>query len=202
MNKKIYLLVATLFFTGALMAQQFRSGIKGGFNYSSLYVDDVEDRKIRPGFHFGFFGQSELSDAVALQTELLYTTAGNRSTYRAGPFDGTVDFNLNYLQVPVMLNLKVADALEFHGGLYAAYLVGANTSSEGDFGTSFQELDRENFKDLDFGFAAGFGVNFGDLQLGLRYNLGLTEIADSNGARDLIGDSKNVVGQIYAAIGL
>ncbi|MEP5612906.1 MAG: porin family protein [Cyclobacteriaceae bacterium] len=199
--RKTYLFIAALLLTTSSMAQEFRSGIKGGFNYSSLYVDDVEDRKIRPGFHIGFFGQSQLADAVALQTELLYTTAGNRSTYDVGPFDGTVDFNLNYLQVPVMLNFKIADALELHGGLYAAYLIGANTSTDGDFGAGFQELDQDNFNDLDFGFAAGLGANFGNLQLGLRYNLGLSEIADSANARDLIGDSKNVIGQIYAAIG-
>ncbi|MFY0598889.1 MAG: PorT family protein [Cyclobacteriaceae bacterium] len=201
MKKRTHLLLAIILLSGSLSAQQFRSGVKGGFNYSSLYVDDVEDRKIRPGFHAGFFVQSELVEAVGIQTELLFTTAGNRTTYDVGPFDGTVDFNLNYVQLPVMLNLKVVDILEFHGGLYAAYLVGANTSTEGDFGSGFEELDRDNFKDLDFGFAAGLGVNFGNLQAGLRYNLGLTEIADSDSSRDLLGDSKNVVGQIYVAIG-
>lgn len=109
--KRTYLFIATVLLTASAMAQEFRSGIKGGFNYSSLYIDDVEDRRIRPDVHFGFFGQSQLADAVGLQTELLFTTAGIRSTYDFGPFDGTVDFNLSYLQFPVMLNFKIADAL-------------------------------------------------------------------------------------------
>lgn len=81
------------------------------------------------------------------------------------------------------------------------YLLGASSSTEGDFGLGFEELDRDNFQNFDFGFATGVGVNLGNLQVGLRYNLGLAEIADSAGARDLVGDSKNVVGQIYGAIG-
>ncbi|MEO9871972.1 porin family protein [Ekhidna sp.] len=201
MKIKLFLLTSCLVLVIGAHAQNFRSGIKGGFNYSSLYVDDVEDRKIRPGFHIGVFGQTPLGEATALQTELLYTTAGNRTTYNSGPFDGEVDFNLNYLQLPVLLNFKVADILEIHAGGYAALLLGANTSSEGDFGSSFQELDRDNFESLDFGVAAGVGVNLSALQIGLRYNLGLTEIAKSSSAQDLLGDSKNVVGQVYIALG-
>jgi hypothetical protein len=41
----------------SVSAQKFRSGIKGGFNYSTLNIDAVEDRKMRPGFHGGFLGK-------------------------------------------------------------------------------------------------------------------------------------------------
>ena len=203
MRKSKYLF--TLLFIFLLFganAQKFRSGIKGGFNFSTLYIDEVEDRQIRPGFHIGVFGQSPLSEAVALQTELLFTTAGNRSIYSTGPFDGEIDFNINYLQLPIMLNFKIADAFEIHVGPYAAYLIGANTSSEGDFGSSFSELDRDNFQNFDFGLASGVGFNLDDLQVGVRYNLGFNEIAKSTTAKDLMGDSKNVVGQLYIALGL
>lgn len=196
------LILSIIFIITSASAQKIRSGIKGGFNYSSLYIDDVEDRKIRPGFHVGFFGQSALGEATAIQTELLYTTAGNKSTYNVAGLNGEIDFNLNYIQLPVMLNLKIAGILEVHGGIYAAYLIGANSKSDGNFGSGYQELNRDGFKDLDFGLAAGAGVNFGDLQVGLRYNLGLTEVADSNSARSRIGSSKNVVGQFYLALGL
>jgi hypothetical protein len=119
-----------------------------------------------------------------------------------GVFNDNIDFNLNYIQMPIMFNLKIAGFLELHGGLYLAYLIGANTKSEGDFGSGYQELNKDNFKDLDFEFATGAGINFGDLQIGLRYNLGLTKVADSSNARSLIGNSKNVVGQVYLALGL
>ena len=125
-NSKLILTVL-LIIGGAMVAQaqKFRSGVKAGFNYSALYVEDVEDRSIRPGFHAGVFGQSQIGESSALQVELLYTTAGNRTTYSAGPIDGEVDFNLNYIQLPVLLNFKIIDLLEIHAGPYASYLINA-----------------------------------------------------------------------------
>ncbi|MEQ9426926.1 MAG: porin family protein [Cyclobacteriaceae bacterium] len=202
MNKKIFYTAVAVLVTFSVSAQEFRSGIKGGFNWSALYIDEVEDRQVRPGFNIGIYGQSQLGEATALQSELLYTTAGNRSTYNVGPFDGEADFNLNYLQLPVFFNFKIVDILELHAGGYGSFLIGANSSTEGDFGSSFQELDRGNFKDYDFGLVTGAAINFSDLQIGVRYNLGLTQIADSPAAKDLMGNSKNVVGQIYIALGL
>ena len=41
----------------------------------------------------------------------------------------------------------------------------------------FRQLDRDNFDNWDYGLVGGVGFNFGDIQLGARYNYGLNEIA-------------------------
>lgn len=185
---------------------EFRSGVKGGFNFTNLYAEDVDDENLRPGFNVGVFVQAPIGDGIGLQTELLYTTAGNRSTYDIASFNGDVDFNLNYIQVPVMLVVKFADVMEFHGGTYAAYLLNANVDASGDADFS-EEIDKENFKTWDFGLATGLAVNFDKLQVGARLNLGLVTIANDGDAlsetvtREILGDSKNLGGQIYVAIG-
>lgn len=177
---------------------QMRAGIKGGLNVSNLYIDDVDDENARYGFNVGVYGQVFSTNAFAIQPELLFSTKGTRAEY-GGLIDQTVKFNLNYLDLPVLAVFKLGDAAEIHAGPYASYLLGSNISYSGDLGSGSDEIDRDHLRPFDFGLAAGFGLNFGPMQVGARYNLGLTEIADSDAARQLLGNSKNSCAQLYLA---
>ncbi|WP_323755382.1 porin family protein [Roseivirga sp.] len=198
----IFSLLSLVAFTSQSQAQEFRSGIKGSFNLSNFYSNDIDDNNLRPGFSFGVFNESQIGPTAAIQTEFLFSTKGNRSEYRSGPFNGEAKFNLNYLELPVMLDLKAGSALDITFGPYVSYLVSANVTTEGDFGSSYSEIDRDELKAFDFGFSGGLGLNFGNTELGARYNLGLTEIANSNNARSVMGDAKNSVIQFYIALGM
>jgi len=198
----IFSLLSLVAFTNMSHAQEFRSGIKGSFNLSNLYTNDIDDNNLRAGFSLGIFKENQIGPSSAIQTELLFSTKGNRSEYRSGPFDGEAKFNLNYIELPIMLDLKAGSALDVSFGPYISYLISANITTEGDFGNSFSEIDRDNLKPFDFGFSGGLGLNFGTTELGARYNLGLTEIADSDNARAVMGDAKNSVIQFYIALGM
>ena len=178
------------------------AGIKGGANISNLYVDNVNDENARIGFHVGVYGQLLSSRVFAIQPEINYSTKGTRIESSFLGIDQTTKFNLNYIDVPVLAVFKLGDSFEIHAGPYWSYLVGANISSDGDLGEDFRDVDRNNFENWDFGVAGGIGFNFSGGQLGLRYNYGLREIAKSDGARALLGDSKNSVGQVYVALNL
>lgn len=195
-------LLSLVAFTKQGQAQEFRSGIKGSFNLSNLYTNDIDDNNLRAGFSLGIFKESQIGPSSAIQTELLFSKKGNRSEYRSGLFDGEAKFNLNYLELPIMLDLKAGSALDISFGPYVSYLISSNVTTNGDFGSSFSEIDRDNLSPFDFGFSGGLGLNFGNAELGARYNLGLVEIADSNNARAIMGDAKNSVIQFYLALGM
>jgi len=178
-----------------------RMGIKGGLNLSNLYLDDVSDENARIGLNIGVYGQLLSSDVFALQPELLFSTKGSHNEFD-GFADQTVKFNLNYLDLPVLAVFKLGESAEIHAGGYASYLLNANISYDGDLGSGSEDLDRDNFKSFDYGLVGGFGLNFGALQVGARYNFGLVEIADSDAADLIIGDAKNSVAQIYMAFNL
>ncbi|MFO7259211.1 MAG: porin family protein [Bacteroidota bacterium] len=182
-------------------AQDRRMGVKGGLNLSNLYVDDVDDENARVGFHVGVYGQIFSTETFAIQPELLYTTKGSETEW-SGVIDQTVKFNLNYLELPILAVFKLGDAAEIHVGPYFSYLLGANIDTEGDLGGGTEDLDRDNFKSFDFGLTGGFGLNFGAVQVGARYNYGLSEIADSDAAELLLGDSRNSCAQVYVALNL
>lgn len=81
--------------------------------------------------------------------------------------------------------------------------MGANIDTEGDLGDGFARLDRNNFNKWDYGLVGGLGINLGPgVQIGARYNYGLKEIADSRGARAILGNTKNSVAQLYVAFNL
>lgn len=185
-----------------LMAQsEPKMGVKGGLNVSNLYIDDVNDENARFGFNVGLYGQLLSSDVFALQPELLFSTKGSRDEFD-GLADETVKFNLNYLDLPVLAVFKLGESAEIHAGAYASYLLNANISYEGDLGNGGEDIDRDNFKSYDYGLVGGFGLNFGNLQVGARYNYGFVKLADSDAAELVLGDAKNSVAQIYMAVNL
>lgn len=179
-----------------------RAGIKGGLNLSNLITDEVTDRDARVGFHAGVYGQLFVTEGFAVQPELNFSTKGNRVTSNFGIIDQETKFNLSYLDIPILAVFKLGNVAEIHAGPYWAYLVGASIDTDGDLGDDFVELDRKNFDNWDYGLVGGIGFNLGDVQLGARYNYGLNEIARSDGAKNLLGNARNSVGQVYLAFNM
>ena len=180
---------------------QARAGIKGGLNVSNLYIDNIHDENARYGFNVGLYGQILSSDFFAIQPELLYSTKGSKAFYE-DIVNQTVQYNLNYLDLPVLAVFKLGKSAEIHVGPYASYLLNANVSYSGDAINGDDEINKDDLKSYDYGLAGGFGLNFGPLQAGVRYNYGLVKIADSDQAKLYLGDSKNSVAQIYLSLNL
>ncbi len=178
-----------------------RIGIKGGFNASNFYSNDVSDQNMRIGFHVGVFTEIAFAESVSLQPELLLSTKGNRATYNIAGLDGEVKTNLTYIDIPVLVKVTLGETLNLHIGPYFSYLIGANASSDGDLGSGSDDLDRDNFKTWDYGLAGGIGVDLEAVTIGARYNLGLADIAESTAAKAVFDDSKNSVLQAYIAVG-
>jgi hypothetical protein len=181
---------------------QMRAGVKGGLNVSNLYVDEVSDENARFGVNLGFYGQILSSDVFAIQPELLFSTKGSEIEYGGSFFDQTIKYNLSYLDLPVLAVFKLGESAEIHVGPYVGYLLGAKISHEGDLGNGADEIDRDHLKAFDYGLSAGFGLNFGNFQVGTRYNYGLAKLADSDIAQLVLGDAKNSLAQVYLSLNL
>src|SRR5690606_28787965 len=101
MKKITTLLVAILFVTsGSLFAQAGESkvGFKAGLNLANFHGDDVEDTKMKMGFHVGGFVTVPFGN-IAFQPELLISTRGAK--YDSDDFDAST--NLMYVDVPLLL---------------------------------------------------------------------------------------------------
>jgi hypothetical protein len=182
-------------------AQEFHGGIKGGLNLTNLYIDDVSDENARLGFNAGVFGQWELAEAFGIQPEILYSSKGAKAEYDIVGFEGENKFNLSYIDVPILAVFKIGESFEIHAGPYFSYLLGANISTDGDLGEGVDEVDKDNLSETDFGLSGGVAFGSEQTKVGLRYNHGLKEVADSDAARTLLGDAKNSALQLYVSFG-
>ncbi len=203
---KMALVGATFLATALSVSAQGPSvGVKVGGNLSNFHKGEVNDNNARFGFNLGLMGRTSADEAIGLQAELLYTTNGTKTTYSSfGKYvNQTVDYKLGYIQLPIMVSLRFGQsAFEIQAGGYAAYLVSADVTTTGDFGNGTNSLDKSNFNSLDAGLVGGIAFNPGPLQIGLRYDYGLTNIANSADATAFLGSAKNSCAQLYLAIGI
>lgn len=182
----------TLFLTasfGMLHAQDnnvnTEFGVKGGFNMSNLYTDDADDENILYGFNAGVYATLPVSDFVAIQPELLFTTRGSELEYNNALAQGNVKLKLNYIELPLLVRVNITKNFNIHAGGYASYMVSAKSTGDGDFEFEDQ-YDTDDFNKFDAGLAGGIGVDFSPLSVGLRYNYGLTTIEkDGDDSSDL-----------------
>jgi len=182
----------TLFLTasfGMLHAQDnnvnTEFGVKGGLNMSNLYTDDADDENVLFGFNAGVYATLPVSDFVAIQPELLFTTRGSKLEYNNALAQGNVKLKLNYIELPLLVRVNITKNFNIHAGGYASYMVSAKSTGDGDFEFENQ-YDTGDFNKFDAGLAGGIGVDFSPLSVGLRYNYGLTTIVkDGDDSSDL-----------------
>lgn len=212
-NMLIYLLVLGSVLTAAAQEQQTSAenalspkfGAKGGINLSNLYVDDADDENIKLGLNLGLYAKIPLTKGLSIQPELIYSSKGAKLTYSNFILGkGEYRFNLNYVELPVLAVINVANHLNLHAGGYVSYLVSANIKDMDDNGTinNIKELKADNFNRFDYGLAGGLGVDVEHFTIGARYNYGLKEIGESGSlSGNLTKNSKNSVISIYIGFG-
>ncbi|CAD0009543.1 porin family protein [Flavobacterium chungangense] len=190
-KQSFYLYALTLFMTasfGMLQAQEnvtTEFGIKGGLNMSNLYTDDADDENVLFGFNAGVYATLPVSDFVAIQPELLFTTRGSKLEYNNALIEGNAKFKLNYIELPLLVRVNLTKNFNIHAGGYASYLVSSKVTGEGSFNFE-EEFDTDNFNKFDAGLAAGVGLDFNPISIGVRYNYGLTTIVkDGDDSSDL-----------------
>lgn len=182
-------------------------GIKGGVNFSNLYSDDVDDENVLTGFNLGLYAKLPITDFIAVQPEISYTTKGAELVYNNAFADGTARFKLGYIEVPVVLVFDITENFNIHAGPYFGYLIDGKVTNESNGGTfDFEEnLDEDDFNRFDAGIAAGVGFDFGTIGVGARYNYGLTNVGKERtygGSDYTFPDAKNSVLNVYVTFGL
>jgi hypothetical protein len=179
--KKLVLTVAAVFAFGFANAQETKFGVKAGLNLANVNGDDVSDNSSRLSFHVGGFAEIKLDDKFAIQPELVYSVQGTKIDVGASE---DLVYDLQYINVPVMAKYYATEQLSLEVGPQIGFLTSAKAKFDGDS----QDI-KDTLKSTDFGVNFGAGYNFTEnISAGLRYNLGLSNIADADGA-----DVKNSV---------
>ena len=180
-------------------------GFKGGLNFSNLYSDNVDDNNVLTGFNAGLYAKFPITNNIAIQPEISYTTKGAELVYNNAFVQGTAKFNVNYIEVPVILVMNITDNFNVQVGPYAAYMVSGKTTNNSNIFSSQTELDTKDFNKFDAGIAGGLGVDLDVVNFGVRYNYGLTNVGKERnygGTSYTFPDAKNSVLSVYVGLRL
>src|SRR5690606_29952367 len=90
-------------------------GVKAGVNLANIQGDDVGELDSRTSFHLGLFLEIPISERFSFQPEVLYSgqgfTAVSRDQDNIFDVDDNVEYQLSYIQVPLMAKFYLVKGL-------------------------------------------------------------------------------------------
>ena len=168
MQKIILSLCFILTLSAAVSAQTLHIGAKAGANFGKIDGESFKD-----GYNFGYVAGAYvdlgLSKTLGIQPELLFSQT-NTTVDSGFGLVKPKDLHLNYLNIPILLNIKASKLLTFQVGPQFSILMNNDKS--------LTENGQDAFKNGDFAAVLGAQLNFGLLNVYGRYNIGLSDIGD------------------------
>lgn len=171
---KIITMLFTAFLCGnAAQAQDFTFGPKVGYNNAKLEGKswtEFHDTNSMSGFHVGAFAEIRFNK-FAIQPEVYYSSTSGK--LKATSDNVEHDFDLNYVNVPLMLKYYITNGIAIEAGPQAGFLT--------DSKVKFTDLDPNSpkFNDFDFSLNVGLSVNLPlNFMISARYNAGMTNVID------------------------
>ncbi len=164
--------------------------------------------KYREGLAAGVDLQYQATDILAYSIGIGYTRQGCKykdsdlSQAEPGNYTGfsNVRTNLDYLNVPLMGHIYIAQGLSLNAGVQAGFLLRSNISydmaeitinKDGSYtyDSKAQHIDTKMnslMKKVDFSIPVGLSFEYANVVVDLRYNIGVTNIYKSG-----VSDSNN-----------
>jgi len=146
-----------------LVSAQLGLGIKAGANFANVNSDDF-DTSSKTSYHAGVYANIALSEKWGITPEVLWSSQG-------GDIDD-VEFNTNYVTVPIMLRWHIIDLISLEAGPQFNIL----TDAEKDGVDITDDLVSPSYC-AAFGAVVHLPLGFNG---GLRYVAGLTDIDDGD----------------------
>lgn len=186
MKKSILFIAAMVFSTTFVAAQEFvYFGVKGGVNISTVTGDDFDSPEERTSFNVGLLAEIPLTQRFSLQPEVYYSGQGFDAAEidqdNVFDTDENVEFQLDYINVPILAKFYLVDGLSLQAGPSFNFKV----NEEIDYQPTNNAGDRDfdEVKDFEFGGAVGVEYKFNNgFLIQARYNHGFTELAENTDA--------------------
>jgi len=133
--KKIFILAAGLFITGAASAQSpVRFGIKAGVNVANIIKDDGNNNfstDAKTGFNAGVTADIPLTSGVSFTPEVLFAQKGYKLTNSFGEYSQTT----NFIDIPILASIRLASPLNLVVGPQVSFLMSTKNKFENGYGS-------------------------------------------------------------------
>jgi len=209
LNQKLFTTTLALLLVASLTAQ-ISFGPRAGFNLTNMNqtveafgMSISPDTDFKPGFQVGLVAHIPLlGEFLAIQPGLLFAQQGMRFNLQEDFSGETLEIsetvNINYLQMPINAQLSFGVGenarILLQAGPYLGFALNGSRKGKDinwdwrpgqdmiidfdesiEFGSGDEEMRR-----FDLGLGFGAGVQFGRLQVGIGYNLGLANLSNIN----------------------
>ena len=189
-TRKSILFASALMLVSVSTFAQTTFGLKQGAAMTTLSAkgDLYNDNNVSYSYNAGLFATIPVNNFLAIQPEINYVRKGRCNETTELNTTTKTDFLLHYMQVPVLLQYrnnqllnKSASVFFINAGPYAGFVLDTQTrvseSSEGGM-----LVPVEDDKNTDWGAVFGIGVQTPirgkEVRFDLRYDMGLSEIAN------------------------
>jgi hypothetical protein len=175
--KKFLLAVMAVFIGSVSYGQVFNIGPKVGIGQSTVMVNEnVNNIRYETGdavfsYHVGGFLRFHPSEFWFIQPEVLFTAAGGNIRATEANIERAIDLNYNRLDIPILVGPQFGRDVKFRvfAGPMVSFLLSADATTELGEGNV-----RDSYRDMNWGYQAGIGVDFWNLILDLKYEGHLT----------------------------
>jgi len=149
----------------------FQFGIKGGTNLSKFSTENTLSSENRAGYYVGLWTRIGAA-GIHLQPEL-YLSGKNTTLKNSEGQENEVKFTS--LDVPILVGTKIGAAgvgLRLNTGPVVSFIL----DKEQSIGDASGNALKGNFKDQNFAWQFGAGVDINKFGIDLRYEQGLTKV--------------------------
>lgn len=165
-------------------ASRWTITLKVGLNWASttdpdIYIATSPEEKVQVnkkiGLAIGAEAEYQWNQQLALSAGLIYSQQGSRWA-DVKDFWENYKTSVDYLNIPILLNLYVAPGFAVKAGIQPAIKLHSNVSVDNLFLSVNQHTSNSDtdHKTLELGIPIGASYAIGNWQMDLRYNLGLT----------------------------
>jgi len=185
MKKLIPVIIAMfLFASGYAQVPMLTLGPKIGFNTNKIKTDlsDVKE-DLQAGFEIGAFVR--IGKKIYVQPEVMFKTQNSQFNVDTKDAQGNiidVDYKVKMktIDIPVMIGAKLIDAKVFNIRIMTGPVISMLANKEIDTDEKYKDtfLNEDDFKNANWYWGFGAGVDVLMFTLDIRYNLGLNDIYD------------------------
>ena len=175
--KKFILVLAALTFSIAAYSQGFEIGIKGGMNITAADVMKEASKDVqitnKNTYNGGVYGRLKIKlIGIFVQPELVYNTRGYNFDITANGKTYNIKQQAYYLDVPVLVGLKMFKFLRVYAGPNFQYLLKNEITGINDI-VGFEKKD---MKKANTGVQLGFGLDLSKFRVDVKYDFNPTDM--------------------------
>ena len=179
--KKFILVIAALTFSLTAFSQGFEIGIKGGVNITAAgAVKDLVpgvDIASKNTYNGGVYGRLKIKlIGVYVQPELVYNTRGYNFNITANGITYNIKQQAYYLDVPVLVGLKMFKFLRVYAGPNFQYLLKNEITGLDNVVALAIDFKKTELKKANTGVQIGFGLDLSKFRLDVKYDFNPTDM--------------------------